>query len=84
MEHFGVTPNGEYEIDFDWDLSFLESTTETFNQLQVGKSLGVISDERLNMYITGNTKEEAQEELQYIKDTQPTLNQLGVDIDANE
>lgn len=78
MEHFGITPNGEYSINYDWDYSFLESTTETFNQLQVGKSLGIISDERLNMYITNNTEEQAREELEHIKETQPTLKQLGV------
>ena len=78
MENANITVNGEYEVIYDWDLSFLESTTETFNQLQVGKSLGVISDERLNMYITGNNQEEAQEELNYIKENQPTLKQLGV------
>lgn len=78
MEHFGITPAGDYTVNYIWDFSWLESTTETFNQLQIGKAEGVISEERLNMWITGNTREQAQEEIASIKANSPTLEQIGV------
>lgn len=65
-EHFGMTPagsSGDYSVTFDWDMSMLESTEETFSQLVELFSLGLIRGARLVSYSTGMSMDEAQAEI---------------------
>jgi len=72
-EHWSLTPPGDYRVVTDWDLSYLESTTETFNQLMEAKTAGAVKLERINMYVTGQTEEEAAEEIAYVRANDPSL-----------
>lgn len=65
-EHFGLTPagaSGDYKVTFDWDMSLVESTEETFAQLSELESRGLISGARLNSFVTGQSMEDAQAEI---------------------
>lgn len=65
-EFFGLSPAGaagDYKVTFDWDMSLVESSSETFNQLSELESRGLISGARLNSWVTGQTMEEAQAEI---------------------
>lgn len=70
-EYFGLTPAGaagDYKITFDWDMSLLESSSETFDQLSELESRGLISGARLNSWVTGQTIEEAQAEIDAVSE----------------
>lgn len=65
-EFFGLTPAGaagDYKVTFDWDMSLVESSSETFNQLSELESRGLISGARLNSWVTGQSMEDAQAEI---------------------
>lgn len=65
-ERFGLTPAGSresYELQFDWDTSLIESTSEAFTQTMEGHAAGVISDAELRQWLRGGTLEEAQKAL---------------------
>lgn len=69
-EFFGTTPAGgmgDWQILWDWDLSMLESSTETFNQLSELESRGLILPERLVSWTTGMSMEEAKQEVEAAK-----------------
>ncbi|MEA5059369.1 MAG: hypothetical protein VB049_04955 [Candidatus Pelethousia sp.] len=66
-ESFGATPSGargDYLLAYDWDLSMLESSSETFTQLSELESRGLILPERLTAWVTGDSKEEALKEIE--------------------
>lgn len=70
-EHFGLTPAGaagDYKVTFDWDMSLVESTEETFSQLSELESRGLISGARLNSFVTGQTMEDAQAEIDAVQE----------------
>lgn len=75
-EHWQITPAAEYNLVTDWDYSFLESSSETFNQLVKAQEMGAVKLSRLNQYVTGQTEGDAEEEIAYVKESEPTINQL--------
>ena len=65
-EFFRLSPSGaagDYKVTFDWDMNLVESSSETFDQLSELESRGLISGARLNSWVTGQTMEEAQAEI---------------------
>ena len=65
-EFFRLSPTGaagDYKVTFDWDMNLVESSSETFDQLSELESRGLISGARLNAWVTGQTMEEAQAEI---------------------
>lgn len=69
-EYFGITPagaRGDFAITFDWDMSMLESSAETFSQLSELESRGLILPERLVAWVTGMTLEDARKEVEAAK-----------------
>lgn len=78
-EAFGATPaggRGQYELAFDWDLSAQESTVETFNQLSELESRGLIKGARLVSWVTGDSIEDAQKEIDEVKASAPKVKDL--------
>jgi hypothetical protein len=62
-EFYGLTPAGErgrYEIAYDWDMSLIESSAETYAQLSELQSRGMLSKAELRQWVRGGTTEEAQ------------------------
>lgn len=69
-EFFGLSPAGaagDYRITFDWDMSLVESSSETFDQLSELESRGLISGARLNSWVTGQSMEDAQAEIDAVQ-----------------
>lgn len=78
-EHFNLSPaggRGQYSVSYEWDWSLFESSTETFTQMDRLNDKGLLSGAKLNAYVTGQTVEEAQAEIDYIKANEPTTAQL--------
>jgi A118 family predicted phage portal protein len=68
-EFYGLTPGGardQYEIEYDWDMSMVESSAESFQQLSELQSRGMISKAELRQWVRGGTIEEAQEAIDEI------------------
>lgn len=75
-EFFGLTPTGaagDYKVTFDWDMSLVESSSETFDQLSELESRGLISGARLNSWVTGQSMEDAQAEIDAVQAQQPQV-----------
>ena len=73
-EFYGATPAGamgDWQILWDWDMSMMEASTETFNQLSELESRGLILPERLVSWATGLSMEEAKVEVDAAKALQP-------------
>lgn len=74
-EMYGATPAGamgDWQIIWDWDMSMVEASTETFNQLSELESRGLILPERLVSWVTGMTIEDAKVEVEAAKALQPS------------
>lgn len=75
--YYGITPMGEYEIDFDWSYDLLESTEETFSQLMQGLSKGIVKEVELRQFLyPDETIEDAQKAIDEIKEEEPSAEEL--------
>lgn len=73
-EFYGATPTGamgDWQIIFDWDMSMMESSTETFSQYSELESRGLLLPERLTSWVTGMSLEDAKKEVEAAKALQP-------------
>lgn len=73
-EFYGATPSGamgDWQIIWDWDMSMMEASTETFTQLSELESRGLILPERLVSWVTGMNMDEAKIEVDAAKALQP-------------
>lgn len=73
-EFSGATPAGamgDWQITWDWDMSMMESSTETFNQLSELESRGLILPERLVSWVTGMDLDAAKQEVEAAQALQP-------------
>lgn len=73
---FGLSPQGEYEINFDWSYSWLESSSETWQQMKEGQAIGIRSKAELRAYQTGETIEDAQKVIDEITANEPNYDTL--------
>lgn len=75
--YYGITPMGDYEIDFDWSYDLLESTEETFSQLMQGLSKGIVKEVELRQFLyPDETIEDAQKAIDEIKEEEPSAEEL--------
>ncbi len=74
---YNLSPQGEYELKFDWDYSLLEDSQETFSQLIQGLSKGVIKEAELRQFIKPDEDmDEAQKVIDEIKKENPGVDDL--------
>ena len=74
---YNLSPQGEYEISFDWDYSLLEDSQETFSQLVVAQGKGIVSDAEVRQWLKPTeTMEESEKAIEEIRATQPSVEQL--------
>ena len=74
---YNLSPQGKYEVSFDWDYSLLEDSAETFGQLITGLSKGIISEVEVRQWMKpSESLEEAQKAIDEIKASQPKVTDL--------
>lgn len=74
---YNLSPQGEYELSFDWDYSLLEDSQETFNQLITANSKGIVSDVEVRQWLKPDeTLEDSQKAIEEIKASEPSVEQL--------
>lgn len=74
---YNLTPQGDYEVSFDWDYSLLEDSQETFSQLITAQSKGIVSEVEVRQWLKPDeTLEDSQKAIEEIKASEPTINDL--------
>ena len=74
---FNVTPQGEYDIDYEWSNGMLEDSTETFNRMIVAESKGIIEKAEIREWLhPEETLEESQAIIDKIKAENPSIEDL--------
>ncbi len=74
---YNLTPQGEYELNFDWDYSLLEDSQEAFTQLITANSKGIISNAEVRQFIKPDeTIEDSEKAVAEIKANEPTVEDL--------
>lgn len=69
---YGMTPPGEWGVVYDWSYQFVESSTETFNQMMQAESIGVISKAEVRQFLRSDESlEDAEEKVRVIAETRP-------------
>ena len=74
--YYNLTPPGKFKIKYAWDYSLIENTTETWQQLKDGQSIGVRSKAELRAWQTGETLEDAQAAVNKIAKEEPNMQTL--------
>jgi hypothetical protein len=74
---YNLSPQGEYEVSFDWDYSLLEDSQEAFTQLITAQGKGIVSDVEVRQWLKPDeTIEDAQKAIDEIKASEPSVEQL--------
>lgn len=74
---YNLTPQGDYELGFDWDYSLLEDSQETFSQLMLANNRGIVSDVEVRQFLKPNeTLEEAEKAVEEIRASMPMVEDL--------
>ena len=76
---YNLSPQGEYDLNFDWDYSLLEDSQEAFSQLITANSRGIVSDAEVRQFIKPDeTIEDSEKAVAEIKASEPNVEQLLV------
>jgi len=74
---YNLSPNGEYELSFDWSYSLLEDTQTEWNQLTWANSKGIVSDVEVRQWLRPDeTIEQSQQVIDEIKENEPSIEDL--------
>lgn len=75
--YYSLTPQGDYDIVYDWGYDLLQDPQQDFNQLMQGLNQGVISKVEIRQWLKPNeTLDEAQKAIDEIKKQEPTVEEL--------
>lgn len=74
--YYNLTPAGKYEFSFNWDFSLIESSAETWQQMQSLQSTGGMSKAELRAWLTGEDLTEAEKKVEEIAKKEPRLSEL--------
>ncbi len=68
---YSLSPQGDYELSFNWSYTLLEDTQQEFSQLVQGMNQGVITKEELRMWLRPDEDiEQAKQVIQEIESKQ--------------
>ena len=74
---YNLSPQGEYELSFDWSYSLLEDTQTEWQQITWAENKGIMSKVELRQWLKPDeTLEESQKAIQEIEETQPSVDDL--------
>lgn len=74
---YNLSPQGDYELNFDWSYSLLEDTQQEWSQLTYAQSKGVVSKVELRQWLKPDeTLEESQKAIEEIAESEPSVDDL--------
>ena len=83
---FNLSPQGDYELSFDWSYSLLEDTQTEWQQMTWAENKGIMSKVELRQWLRPDeTLEESQKAIDDITESQPNVDDLlGTRNESNE
>ena len=74
---FNLSPQGEYQLSFDWSYSLLEDTATEWSQLTYGLTKGIVKEVEVRQWLfPDETLEDSQKAIDEIKEEQPNVDDL--------
>lgn len=74
---YNLSPQGEYELGFEWSYSLIEDTQAEWTQMTWANNKGIISDVEVRQWLKPDeTLEESQKAIDEIKEQQPSIDDL--------
>ena len=74
---YNLSPQGKYELGYDWSYSLLEDTETEFNHMVIGQNKGIISKAELRNWIRPDeTIEESEEKVEEIQEQNPSIEDM--------
>ena len=74
---YNLSPQGEYELKFDWSYSLLEDPQQEFSQLMQAESKGIVSKVEIRQWLNPDeTLEEAEKQIKEIEKSNPNIKDL--------
>lgn len=81
INYYELASQGEYNLNFDWSYSLIESSSESWAQLKDAQAMGIKSKAEVRQWLNPNESiDEAQSKIDDIKKSEPSLDDiLGTD-----
>ena len=74
---FNLSPNGEYEVSYEWSYSLLEDSQTEWAQLTYANKQGIVSDVELRQWLKPDeTLEESEKAIEEIRENTPDVEDL--------
>lgn len=74
---FNLSPQGDYEVSFDWSYSLLEDTATEWSQLTYAENKGIVSKVELRQWLFPDEElEESKKAIEEIEESQPSVDDL--------
>jgi A118 family predicted phage portal protein len=74
---FNLSPQGEYELSFEWSYSLLEDTQAEWTQMTWANSKGIISDVEMRQWLKPDESiEDSEKAIQEIEENNPSIDKL--------
>ena len=74
---YNLSPQGEYEVNFDWSYSLLEDTQAEWSQLTYAQNKGIVSKVELRQWLKPDeTLEESEKAIKEIEEQEPSVDDL--------
>ena len=75
--YYNITPQGEYEINYDWSYDLLQDPQQDFNQMVQGLNLGIISKVEIRQWLKPNEDiDESKKAIEEIEQSNPSIEDL--------
>ena len=77
---FNLSPQGEYEVSYEWSYSLIEDTDSEWTQLTWANKNGIVSDTEVRQWLKPDeTLEDSEKAIEEIKENNPTMeDMLGI------
>ena len=74
---YNLSPQGEYEVNFDWSYSLLEDTATEWSQLTYAQNKGIVSKVEVRQWLKPDeTLEESEKAIKEIEEEEPSVDDL--------
>lgn len=74
---YNLTPQGEYELSFEWSYGLIEDNETEWNQLTYGQSKGIISKVELRQWLKPDeTLEQSEQAIREIEEAEPSYEDM--------
>ena len=74
---FNLSPNGDYELSFEWSYSLLEDTATEWSQLTYAQNKGIVSKVELRQWLKPDeTLEDSEKAIKEIEESEPNVEDI--------